>query len=38
MVLKNMLVLMDTLPNAAARRDLAIAMAKQHGAGWRPAW
>ena len=32
MVLKNMLVLMDTLPNAAARLDLAIAMAKQHGA------
>ncbi|HBA88362.1 MAG TPA: universal stress protein UspA [Geobacter sp.] len=32
MVLKNMLVLMDTLPHAADRLDLAIAMAKRHGA------
>jgi len=33
MQLKNLLVLMDTLPHAADRLDLAIGIAKQHGAG-----
>ena len=33
MVLKNILVLMDTLPQAADRLDLASSLAKQHGAG-----
>jgi len=33
MLLKNMLVLMDTLPQAAERLDLAIQIARQHGAG-----
>lgn len=33
MVLKNILVLMDTLPQAADRLDLAIILALQHGAG-----
>jgi len=33
MVLKNMLVLMDTHPHAADRLDLAIVLAKQHRAG-----
>jgi nucleotide-binding universal stress UspA family protein len=32
MLLKNILVLMDTLPQAADRLDLAIIMARQHGA------
>jgi nucleotide-binding universal stress UspA family protein len=33
MMLKNLLVLMDILPQAADRLDLAIGLARQHGAG-----
>jgi len=33
MVLKNILVLMDSLPAAAGRLELALKLAKQHGAG-----